>query len=183
MGCTANLYGIVKDPSGWYLPVTAYLTNTIAAAFYCPPEGFNFFKSQSHSLRELETLWSIISSSYYSNMMTSSRGNIFRVTGHLLGDFTGHRWTPLKGQLCGALMFYLICSWINGWVNNGEAGDLRRHCAHYDVTVMKTSSIYVWIIDTSAICHGDMDPRNISWSCECTNTGLLCSHILSPNLI
>ena len=25
---------------------------------------------------------------------------------------------------------------INGWVNNGEAGDLRRHRAHYDVIVM-----------------------------------------------
>ena len=30
----------------------------------------------------------------------------------------------------------LICAWINAWVNNREAGDLRRHCAHYDVTVM-----------------------------------------------
>ena len=30
----------------------------------------------------------------------------------------------------------LICVWINGWVNNGEAGDLRHHQAHYDVTVM-----------------------------------------------
>ena len=28
------------------------------------------------------------------------------------------------------------CAWINGWVNSHEAGDLRRHCAHYDVTVM-----------------------------------------------
>ena len=26
--------------------------------------------------------------------------------------------------------------WINGWVNNREAGDLRRHRAHYDVIVM-----------------------------------------------
>ena len=25
-------------------------------------------------------------------MMTSSNGNIFRVTGHLGGEFTGHRW-------------------------------------------------------------------------------------------
>ena len=33
-------------------------------------------------------------------------------------------------------MFSLICAWINGWVNNGEAGDLKRHRAHYDVTVM-----------------------------------------------
>ena len=35
-----------------------------------------------------------------------------------------------------AFMFSLICVWINGWVNNREAGDLRRHRAHYDVTVM-----------------------------------------------
>ena len=28
-------------------------------------------------------------------MMTSSNGNIFRVTGPLWGEFTGHRWIPL----------------------------------------------------------------------------------------
>ena len=28
------------------------------------------------------------------SMMTSSNGNIFRVTGHLCGEFTGHRWIP-----------------------------------------------------------------------------------------
>ena len=33
-------------------------------------------------------------------------------------------------------MFSLICAWINGWVNNREADNLRRHCAHFDVTVM-----------------------------------------------
>ena len=44
---------------------------------------------------------------------------------------------PHKGQWRGALMFSLICAWINGWVNNGEAGDLRRHRADYYVTVMK----------------------------------------------
>ena len=41
-----------------------------------------------------------------------------------------HRWPvnyPHKGQLRGALMFSLICTWINGWVNNIETGDLRRH--------------------------------------------------------
>ena len=41
-----------------------------------------------------------------------------------------------KGQWRGALMFSLICVWINGWVNNREAGDLRRYLAHYDVTAM-----------------------------------------------
>ena len=33
-------------------------------------------------------------------------------------------------------MFSLIYAWINGWVNNGKAGDLRRHRAYYDVIVM-----------------------------------------------
>ena len=41
-----------------------------------------------------------------------------------------------KGQRRGALTFSLICVWINGWENNREAGDLRRHRAHYDVIVM-----------------------------------------------
>ena len=30
----------------------------------------------------------------YQDMMTSSNGNIFRVTGHLCGEFTGPRWIP-----------------------------------------------------------------------------------------
>ena len=45
--------------------------------------------------------------------------------------------SPPKGQWRGALMFSLICARINGWVNNREAGDLRRHCAHYDIIVMR----------------------------------------------
>ena len=44
--------------------------------------------------------------------------------------------SPHKGQWRGALMFSLICVWINGWVNNREAGDLRHYRVHYDVTVM-----------------------------------------------
>ena len=44
--------------------------------------------------------------------------------------------SPHKGQWRGALMFSLICVWINGSVNNREAGDLRRHRAHYDAIVM-----------------------------------------------
>ena len=44
--------------------------------------------------------------------------------------------SPHKGQWRGALMLSLICVWINDWVNNGEAGDLRRYRIHYDVTVM-----------------------------------------------
>ena len=54
-----------------------------------------------------------------------------------------HRWpvnSPHKGQWRGALIFSLICAWINGWVNSREAGDLRRHRAHYHVIVMFSAS-------------------------------------------
>ena len=44
--------------------------------------------------------------------------------------------SPDKGEWRGALVCSLIRARITGWVNNGEVGDLRRHRAHYDVTVM-----------------------------------------------
>ena len=70
-------------------------------------------------------------------MMTSSNGTVFRVTGYLSGEFTGHRWNP-RTMVSGAELWCFLWSapWIDGWVNNREAGDLRRHCAHYDVIVM-----------------------------------------------
>ena len=71
---------------------------------------------------------------------------------HYISALTGKRWawllwafwwkcrssanSPHKGQWRGALMFSLICVWIDVWVNNGKAGDLRRHRAHCDVIVM-----------------------------------------------
>ena len=74
---------------------------------------------------------------YIHHMMMSSNGNIFHITGPLWGESTSHWWTPLtKGQWHGALMFSLICAWTNGWENNRDAGDLRRHHVHYEVTVM-----------------------------------------------
>ena len=41
-----------------------------------------------------------------------------------------------KGAWRGALMVCLTCAWLNGWINSREAGDSRRHRAHYGVTVM-----------------------------------------------
>ena len=64
--------------------------------------------------------------------------HFFRVIGPLCGEFTGHPpvTSPRKGQWRGALMSSLIYALTNGWVNNRDAHDLRRHRAHYDVTVM-----------------------------------------------
>ena len=54
--------------------------------------------------------------------------------------------SPHKGQWRGALMSSLICAWINGWANNGEAGDLRRNHAHYDVTVMLIVMVLIGLL-------------------------------------
>ena len=70
-------------------------------------------------------------------MMTSSNGNIFHVAGPLCVEFTG----PHKGQ------GHEISALKNGWVNNRETGDLRRHRAHYDVIVM-------WVI--AAMIFGEI---------------------------
>ena len=45
--------------------------------------------------------------------------------------------SPHKGRRRGALMFSVICVWINGWVNNREACDLRHHRGHYGANVMR----------------------------------------------
>ena len=44
--------------------------------------------------------------------------------------------SPHKDQWRGAWIFSLIYVRINSWVNNREAGDLRRHCTHYDVSLI-----------------------------------------------
>ena len=82
-------------------------------------------------------------------MMTSSNGHIFRVTGHLCGEFTCPRWIPRTKASDAELWCFL---WINVRVNNREAGDLGRHRANYDVIVMqniKTARVYAY----SKVCH------------------------------
>ena len=46
-----------------------------------------------------------------------------------------------RGQWRGALIFSLICTWINGWVNKREAGDLRRHRTDYDGILKRTTDM------------------------------------------
>ena len=70
------------------------------------------------------------------NMMKSSNGNIFRVTGLVWGIHRSPVNSPHKGQWRGTSMFSMICAWTNDIVNNHEVGDLRRHRTNYDVTVM-----------------------------------------------
>ena len=65
-----------------------------------------------------------------------------------------------KGQWRGALMFSLIYVRTNGWINNRDGGDLRRHCHLYNVTVMlRTWNGLQWLALT--IGHS----RFLLWRC------------------
>ena len=44
--------------------------------------------------------------------------------------------SPHNCQWRGALMLSLTCARTNCWANNGDAGDVRRYRAHYDITVI-----------------------------------------------
>ena len=115
------------------------------------------------------TIWYVESRSqkdipytFPSFMMTSSNGTIFPVTGHLCGKFTGLRWLPrTKASDAELWCFCLICVWINGRVNNREAGDLRRYRAHYDVTVMSGSVSNLYLAVDA--CFHVSDSTYITW--------------------
>ena len=63
-------------------------------------------------------------------------------------------------------MFSLICAWINGWVNNRGAGDLRCHCAHYDVTVMRQNGFKIPIEFLTEPCFFACDSLKYGTSCS-----------------
>ena len=100
--------------------------------------------------------------------------------------------SPHKGQWRGALMYSLICARINGWENNGEVGDLRRHRAHYDVIVMAhciCNSLLVASRKTTAngrfVWYGNHAFGNLSyrWHILFKNTAVDLFRLLSINCI
>ena len=113
------------------------LFNNLGCRYLAPDDlHFNFIYA-----------WPLIWSFSQGNIiliMTSSSGNVFCVTGPLCGEFTD---SPHKGQWREALMFSSICAWTNDWANNQDAGDLRRHRIHYDVTVM-ANAIFIALIQS-----------------------------------
>ena len=101
-----------------------------------------FAKWEHHyRYRELGELRTHYDWDYYSRVV-SDHGEVFkwkhfpRYWSSVRGIRRSPVNSPHKGQWCGALMFSLICAWINGWVNNQDAGDLKRHPVHCDVIVI-----------------------------------------------
>ena len=71
-------------------------------------------------------------------MVTSSNRNISALlalcagNSPVIGKYTTQRQVTRSFDV-----LFFIFAWINGWVNNREAGDLRRRHARYDVIAMQ----------------------------------------------
>ena len=83
-----------------------------------------------------------------------------------------------KGQRRGALIVSLICVWINCWVNNREAGDLRRHRGHYGVTgmtipILAASRSILMSVDVCHLIHSGTTKTLCSNWYEPTSIGTL----------
>ena len=98
-----------------------------------------------------------------------------------------HRSTvnsPHKGQWRGVLMFSFTCARINGCVNNGKPGDVRRHRHHYDVIVMMNTIMrqYTEAVEWNMyICNKkEVDDVNNPWPQALKyilrTTPLICLH-------
>ena len=82
--------------------------------------------------------------------------------------------SPHIGQWRGALMFSLIFTRINGWVNNRQAGDLRRHLAHYDVTLMFSCDLAaLWMVQS--VCPS----ATPFWQCSDHHIIMKCSGVIA----
>ena len=78
--------------------------------------------------------------------------------------------SPNKGQWREALMFSLICAWTNVWANRRDAGELRRHRHHCDVTVMLNKTLHVTGAGVSMWLH-------LMYVCYGVNVMTHCSKI------
>ena len=96
----------------------------------------NCWKPQSKSVEMIRLKFWGLASNYHNGVVIypflriSWSRHQMETFSMLLATCAGNSPVPHKGQWCRA------CAWINGWVNNREAGDLTCHRAHYDVTVM-----------------------------------------------
>ena len=103
------------------------------------------------------------------------------------GEFPEQR--PVTRFLC----FLWFAHWINGLINNREAGDLRRHRPHYDVILMicghatangllgSQTSVHVSPQGTSfQWCHMGGKGFQITASFITRSTTCLCEHTQIP---
>ena len=99
----------------------------------------------------------------------------------MVGDTFQSWWRHQMGihwSLPRTLMFYLICAWINRWVNNCEAGNLRRHHAHSDVIIMWNDTTKTLTI---LVLHADSSISPSTVKCNLDRGWNMCLMISNPD--
>ena len=93
---------------------------------WCPGSLLHQFRH----IQYLKYLWR------FGIVMTSSNGSLFHVTSPLWGEPPVTGGFQSQRSVMRSFDVSLICAWTNSWVNNRDAGDLRRHHAYYNISVM-----------------------------------------------
>ena len=106
----------------WYFPSRIFKSLQITMEII--RDVINWIDSDSFGGGESKTWWRHQMETF-SALLALCAGN-----SPVTGEF------PAQRPVTRSFDISLICAWINGWVNNREAGDFRRHRAHYDVVVM-----------------------------------------------
>ena len=115
-------------------------------------------RKQGHHLIDLANSW--FPSPWWRHQMETFSALLALCEGKPPAD------SPHKGQWRRAWMFSFICAWTNAWANNWDAGDLRRHCAHCDVTVMNfLNRISIWTewIPQPMLAYCYLDQLKFTW--------------------
>ena len=85
-------------------------------------------------------------------MMTSSNGNIFRVTGHLCGEFTGPGEFPVQSPVMRSFDIFFDLSLNKRLSKQSRGWWFEMQSVHHDVIVMKCHNIlHVAHVDNTRI--------------------------------
>ena len=135
--CFAFRYSLNYKNAWWYFVIVITMEATVRLKW-------TSFNDATHPLRNITFLFQAMPmlACLYTivlehNMMTSSNGSIFRVTSlcagnsPVIGEFPSQR----PAMRCFDV-FFDLCLNKRLSKHSRRCGDLRRHCAHYGVTVM-----------------------------------------------
>ena len=121
-----------------------------------------YFKIEIHRVYAYPQLWLGVDGMYiadFDSMMTSSNGNIFRVTGHLCGEFTGPRWIPAQRPVTRSFDVFFDLrlnkrlskrSW--GWWFDTQSCPLWRHCNSRFEEICPKGLNWQWVSIASDYC-------------------------------
>ena len=124
------------------IEIRVFANNYSHLALYKMPWWRHQMKTFSAFLALFERNHPALVDSLYKGSVTRSFDDFFHLRLKIwLSKKPRRGWfeTPSRRLWCHCNVFIRAQNgaWTSGWVNNRDAGDVRRHCAHYDVIVME----------------------------------------------